>query len=195
MRIADFLPGMQIGYLKTIELFRITETTRNGKRRPEWYVLCRCRQCDGLCSVRLDNLGKASRSCGCVGKLERREYHGFAGTSLPVEVRRVYQAAKSARDRCRNERHARFKDYGGRPGIDWGLGRLGEAVAYLLTLPNAGKAGYSLDRIQNDSGYIQGNCRFADAITQANNRRPSRRRCASAEESSRTDSRPSASAA
>ena len=48
--------------------------------------------------------------------------------------------------------------------------------AYVMQLPRYGEPGYTLNRIDNDGNYEPGNIEWADKRTQAQNRRPARRR-------------------
>lgn len=75
--------------------------------------------------------------------------------------------------RCYNENHPRFYQYGGR-GIKvceiWH--NIGEFIFYVEN--NLGKkpdTSYSLDRINNDKNYEPGNIKWSSASDQANNRR------------------------
>jgi hypothetical protein len=72
--------------------------------------------------------------------------------------------------RCNNPKVVHYKHYGGR-GIrvceEW-------RVSYEKFRDDMGPQpqGLSLDRIDVDGNYESGNCRWADAKTQASNRRP-----------------------
>ena len=75
--------------------------------------------------------------------------------------------------RCLNQSDPGFKFYGQR-GIEvykpW-LKNTKLFIAYVSSLPNADTPGYSLDRINNNKGYIPGNLRFTTKTIQARNRR------------------------
>lgn len=75
--------------------------------------------------------------------------------------------------RCYNESYKRYHDYGGR-GIKvcdrW------HQVKNFIRDVGIPPDGLSLDRKNNDLGYSKGNCRWATASEQANNRRPKRTR-------------------
>lgn len=89
--------------------------------------------------------------------------HGMSRT-------KTYRSWSGAKSRCFNASNPAFEHYGGR-GITmcdrWKdsfanfLEDMGECPPY---------AYWGLDRINNDGNYEPGNCRWADAHTQANNR-------------------------
>lgn len=93
-----------------------------------------------------------------------RKYNG--------EHSKEYSSWTSMIDRCYNTSHPAYKDYGGR-GIKvcnrWNCGINGfyNFLEDMETRPE----GYSLDRVDNNSGYCKENCRWTDSTTQNNNKR------------------------
>jgi hypothetical protein len=76
--------------------------------------------------------------------------------------------------RCYNKNNPKYACYGGRGiglflpwRVDYDLFEV-----YVLNLPNALKKGYSIDRIDNNKGYVRGNLRWATAKQQIQNARP-----------------------
>lgn len=157
MRKIEIKSGEQYGRLTVIE-----EVEKYKGRRT---FLCKC-DCGNYTNVILNKLRtNHTKSCGCISKelisnLNKKHnlYH------LPE-----YRIWKGMKYRCLNSNHKRYNDYGGR-GIKihskW-IESFQEFYNYLGARPE----GMSLDRIDVNGNYEPGNVRWADDITQANNKR------------------------
>lgn len=90
-----------------------------------------------------------------------------------------YRAYTAMKNRCLNEKQARYKDYGGR-GITicrrWleGENGLSGFQCFLADVGQKPGPGHSLDRRNNDRGYYPGNVRWATRAEQARNTRQTR---------------------
>ena len=100
--------------------------------------------------------GGKSKTCGC------SRLHGLSKTAL-------YKVWSSMKSRCRNPQDAAYKHYGGR-GIyycdEWEDFRV-----FYADMSVGWRQGLSLDRVNNNEGYSQINCRWATKQEQTNNRR------------------------
>jgi hypothetical protein len=125
-----------------------------------WMCACEC----GNYVIRTKSKLNRDKSCGCWRRevtTKRNTIHGYR-KSHPVE----YRAYLDARNRCTRATNERFKDYGGR-GIQFQFSNFEQFLSELGLRPK----GTSLDRIDNDSHYMQGSVRWATPSQQANNRR------------------------
>ena len=85
--------------------------------------------------------------------------------------RMLMSTLAGARGRCENPHKRGYKNYGGR-GIEFRFSTLREGVAYLLKALPKKQEGESLDRVNNDGHYEEGNLRWADRTSQRLNQRP-----------------------
>lgn len=155
------LEGKRFGRLTVVEFAGLDE-----HHRALWK--CEC-ECGAECVVLSKYLCNGStRSCGCLA-LEIT-----IARSVTHEMRnsRLYHVWIGMKQRCLNPFHPCYSRYGGR-GIcifdEW----VNDFVAfynYVSSLPNFDKNGYSLDRIDNEKGYMPGNLRWSTQKTQARNR-------------------------
>lgn len=118
-----------------------------------------------------------TQSCGClhsevaVAENIKRSTHGASrGSKLST----LYRAWLQIKQRCRNKKHVSYKSYGAR-GIDiyddWATSFTAFENYITSTIGPRPSRTYSLDRINNDDGYVPGNLRWATPAMQNTNKR------------------------
>ena len=153
--------GETFGYLTVVKCIG-----RGKDRNPIW--LCRCK-CGNTCEVTARNLVHGhTKSCGCKRHEGTRTTHGKSSS-------RLYGVWAGMKRRCLNPNDSEWHNYGGR-GIsvcdEWLEFEPFQKWAYDNGYdPNARYGECSIDRIDTDGDYSHDNCRWADYITQGNNRR------------------------
>ncbi len=122
------------------------------------FWLCRC-NCGHKAVVKGDNLHSGNtKSCGCL----RGENHGMSCTP-------EYQSWIGMKARCCNPKSTQYPYYGAR-GIRICDRWLNSFENFYKDMGKCPK-GKTLDRIDNDRGYMPGNCRWATWKQQIHNRR------------------------
>lgn len=131
-------------------------------------ILCKC-ECGKEKNIFLYALKSGiSKSCGCLRKDLQRERekittHGMTGTKL-------YAMYRGMMSRCYSKSYENPKSYREK-GItvcdEWKKDR---KTFFKWALENGYMENLSIDRIDNSKGYTPENCRFADWVTQNNNR-------------------------
>lgn len=160
------LTGRKFGYWSVIS----RDLSAPKKGGPHWNCQCDCGIERSVSGMALRE--ELSKSCGC------KKTALFAGqTTLPLRQLNLkpleYHVWKGMIRRCDPKNKALFPGYAGR-----GITVCPRWTNYRNFIEDMGirpRQGLSLERMNNDLGYSPGNCIWADAKQQANNRRPAAR--------------------
>lgn len=143
----------------------------SGQTKVQWK--CRC-DCGTVKVIRSGDLkGGHTSSCGCLSSELTSERLTIHGNNKRGKQTVNYRLWFSIKQRCCDSNNKRYRDYGGR-GIDFYPEWRDSFQAfdkYLREALGPRPAGQTLDRRNNDLGYIPGNLRWATYKQQANNRR------------------------
>jgi len=155
--------GLRFGRLSVVR----RAYPENGKTSAAMW-LCRC-DCGKDVIVTGGALRSGSTvSCGCYVKECFDEHR--ASRSHGLMNAPGYYSWCNMKDRCNNEAHPAYRDYGGR-GIRVCERWSKSFPAFLEDLGPKPGSGYSVNRINNDGNYEPGNCRWATQKEQCRNTR------------------------
>jgi hypothetical protein len=136
-------------------------------RHVSWLCVCECGRTSIVrgCDLRSGHTTNC-RSCATA----------TAKTTHGLERHYLYTTWKGVIQRCDNQKHRNYPDYGARGIVVYPPWREGPAGFIEWVEVNLGQRppGHSIDRIDNDAGYVPGNLRWATQSQQCRNRRPRR---------------------
>lgn len=162
------LTGERFGRWTVLGIGSIRHKRQGGTM---FFWQCQC-ECGVIRNVRACHLRSGrTQSCGCLNRerviarnTENTKHGHCVGRPLPPELYIYY----AARRRCTNSCDRHYKDYGGR-GIEFRFKSFQEFITEVGPRPSPE---LTLDRVDNDGHYEQGNLRWATPKEQASNRRP-----------------------
>jgi hypothetical protein len=138
-----------------------------GDRKDYWICKCECGTVRPVLRAQLIRRhDKSSKSCGCLQRetvIKMNITHGMTGTT-------ELETWKGIRARCYNPNKEQYKDYGGR-GIKVCDAWRNSFSQFLADMGPKPHPEYTIERMNNDGDYEQGNCIWADRLHQGRNTR------------------------
>jgi hypothetical protein len=157
------LTGQQFG-----RLLVINRAEHHPGKATRWACVCNCKA-KTKCTVNGPSLTRGStRSCGCLRRESTRARRLTHGKTYTAE----WWAWINARARCANPKNPMYRWYGGRSITvqpEWD--RRGGFTAFMSHIGEMPQPGMTLERINNDLGYIVDNVTWADRHAQNRNKR------------------------
>jgi hypothetical protein len=149
--------------MKLIEdLGQIEVGTKGHKKR---YGIYEC----PICNIHFKTMtsdvkcGKSTKCKSC-NTVVVKTTHGLSKTKL-------YSIISAMIQRTSNQKSKDYKDYGERGIVVCDEWKLNKDKFIKWSIDNGYSEGLSIDRINVNGNYEPSNCRWADAVTQANNKR------------------------
>lgn len=139
------------------KLVAISPTGKRVTGGKIWSCLC---DCGNTVEATLGNLRTGqTKSCGCIVRKHSKTND------------KVYHTWQNIKDRCLNENNQRYNMYGG-IGITLQENFIDDFLAFYKEVgdPPDKSSKWSLDRIDNNKGYVAGNMRWATLYQQARNK-------------------------
>lgn len=146
-----------VGYSHTVRL-------ASGTTKRHWKCVCECGGETTLAGERLRSGN--TKSCGCrMGRYKHGHRRVVSGTTT-----KTYQTWNAMQNRCHVPTNTRYYDYGGKGVRVCDQWRGDNGFTTFLNDMGERPEGYTLDRIDGAKGYEPGNCRWATAQEQYQNK-------------------------
>lgn len=146
---------------------RLTVLCRAPNQGRQTMFLCRCKCTGAEVTVNANSLTRGlTTSCGCIRSEVLRVIKRTHGATIGRERSRTYRCWTNMLTRIRNPKATNYHRYGGR-----GLQVCKRWLSFENFLADMGPCppGHSIERVNNNLGYVPGNCIWAtDLVQQAN---------------------------